>query len=86
MAVLASYSEHLPLSDHPHRLEPLNDCPLRLLRPRSLYRMQATLDMTMIGFDPIIPVSSKPVTTALSNLAFGLQLSDCCRIAAVAVN
>jgi len=46
--------------------------------------MQAMV-MTMIGFDPIIPVSSTPVTTALSNLTFGL-LSDCCRIAAVAVN
>jgi hypothetical protein len=40
----------------------------------------------MIGLDPVVPVSSAAMTTAISDLALGFQFADCGRITPVSVN
>jgi hypothetical protein len=57
--------EDLPFANHLCCLNPLNDCPCRRFRPWSLHGSQAPLDMTVIGFDPVIAVPSSALSATV---------------------
>ena len=80
MQVPPRYSEHLALSYHLGGLDPLNDGPCRCFRPRSLHGTQPALDVTVIGFDAVIAVATRPLVTPLRHTTVGLQFTNGRRI------
>jgi hypothetical protein len=73
--------EHLTLSYHLCRLDSLDCRPRRSCRTWALHRAEPSFDMAVIGFDPVITVTARPLTTSPSHMALVLKLVNRRRIA-----
>ena len=76
--------EHLAFSYHLGCFDSLNHRPRRFRRPWPLHRAQPALDVTVIGFDPIITVAARSLAATARQATLGL-LPDCGWITAHAI-
>src|SRR5215469_13359747 len=68
--------EHLAFSDHVCCFDPLNQCPSYSRGSGSLHGTQPSFNVTVIGFDAVIAVATRPLTTPLRHTTVGLQFTN----------
>src|SRR5262245_33590066 len=76
MQVLPRNAKHLALPYHLCGLDPLNHCPRRCGRPRSLHGTQPPLNVTVIGFDTVIAVAARSLTATPRHMTIGLKFTN----------
>jgi hypothetical protein len=76
----------LSFSNHLHRFDSGNHPTRGSCGSRTLHRAQASFDMTEVGFDAVIRVPLRSMSTAVAELTFVLQFSNSRRRTAQSVS
>jgi hypothetical protein len=78
--IIPAHPSNLPLSDHVHRLIPLDRSPCRLEFPKSLLGVHSAFDRSMILFQDIVKVLHRSVPTTAAQGPFLLYVCDGCTV------
>ena len=74
--VAACNPQPLAFANHVCRIDPLNPCPSRRYRSRPSHRAQPPLHLPVIGFDPVITITSGSLTAVSRDVSFQLEFSE----------